>query len=78
MILLKLVVLMQLLGAFSGLASPEEIACLRSGIYLGLPRILALAQDCRSHDLVAVFPTYQIRSLEEYSRFVGKGQSFPS
>lgn len=55
----------------------EEIHQFSSGINLGLPGILALAEHGSSHDLISVFPGDEVCSLEEDGGAVGEGEGFP-
>lgn len=56
---------------------PEEIDQLSSSIYLSLPSVLALPQDRRSQELVAIFSADQIRCFQKDGSSVGEGQGFP-
>lgn len=55
----------------------EKVTKLGSSIDLGLPGVLALAQHCRGHQLVAVLAADQIGRLEKDRRSVSEGQAFP-
>lgn len=55
----------------------EEVCKLGSGVNLGLPGVLALAQHGGGHDLIAVLVGDEVGSLEEDSSAVGKGESLP-
>lgn len=56
---------------------PQEINKLSSSIYLSLPGVLALPQDCCSQELEAIFSTNQIRCFQKDRSSVGKRQGFP-
>lgn len=55
----------------------EEVSQLGGGINLGLPCILALAQDSRSHDLIAILVGDEVGCLEENGGTVRERKSLP-
>lgn len=55
----------------------EEISQLGGGVNLGLPCILALAQDRGGHDLIAILVGDEVSGLEEDGGTVGEGESLP-
>ena len=55
----------------------EEIAQLGRSVNLGLPRILALAQHGRGHNVVAVLAGNQVGGLQKDGRAVSPGELLP-
>lgn len=55
----------------------EEVCQLGGGINLSLPRILALPEDRRGHDLIAILVGDKVGSLEEDGRTIREGEGLP-
>jgi hypothetical protein len=55
----------------------EEISQLSSGVDLGLPSVLALAEHSGGHDIVAVLGGDEVGGLEEDGSSVSEGEGLP-
>ena len=55
----------------------KEISQLSSGVDLGLPSVLALAEHSGGHDIVAVLGGDEVGDLEEDGSSVSEGEGLP-